>query len=120
MTHETTNVKIPVDKTIAPIVQYIIDNYMYNLIPFASCEGDNNSQAYISLIVRDMPSLESLLSKLGAHHYGIQVTFDAPIGNIVVSSFDLRWPVQNTKSLLSIVEMHKKHKSKGTTKEYNE
>jgi hypothetical protein len=61
--HLTSDVKIPVDAVVAPIVQHIIDKYMYAIIPFSSCQGSETDDAYITFVVRHRPTFDNMLSE---------------------------------------------------------
>jgi hypothetical protein len=63
MKHKTVDCCISVDEGIAPIVQFILYNYMYSMVPYGSCE-DNKGKAQISLMFRFKSEVECLVKDL--------------------------------------------------------
>ena len=69
--HATKNCTIEVDAGIKTLVQYILDKYSYQVIPFACCqgeerrnEGDLIQAPYIALVVRDLNAFNKFMHEV--------------------------------------------------------
>ncbi|MFW6243465.1 MAG: hypothetical protein ACOC2W_04830 [bacterium] len=100
--HKTKKCYIEVDEQLAPFVQYILDNYSYEIIPIASCQGNKNKPAYILLFVRKLEAINSLIFELQLRDYMIIEYFDTNI-------FRFEWESKNTKEAFRMIH-HKKDK----------
>jgi len=96
--HQTKKCSIQVDKDIAPIVQYILDNYMFELIPVSSCQENKvEGRAYILLLVRRLTSLDKLIVEIGLKGM-LKVEYTAP-NVLLLPTFTLSWPVRLTETI---------------------
>lgn len=95
MMHEQCNVSIPIDNNIQYIVKYILTEYPYTLIPFASCEGNVDEvittefpSAYIGLIVTDLDMLDKLFSEIFGNVPNVIINYSLYNG---VRQYVIRW-----------------------------
>ena len=87
MNHKTTKCTIEVDITIAPIVQFILDNFKYQLMPLASCGGnDENDTSYLTLYIRDLKELDKFLASIQSHLDDVIITYEQD------RLFRISWP----------------------------
>ncbi|MCK9429441.1 MAG: hypothetical protein M0R17_05515 [Candidatus Omnitrophica bacterium] len=98
MSHNTNLCKINVDKNISKIVQFFLDKTTYEIIPFASCEGD--STAYISVIVR---SNEAFLIILNLLFYEIYFKFERENTHDCIS-YTIRWDNKDTNKIIENIK----------------
>jgi hypothetical protein len=107
MIHKEGQCIIKVDEKIVPIVQYILDNYPYSVVPFSCCEGDKDTMAQISVIVRDMQEFNKLLTDIFLGTDDVEIRYK--IWNNV-GTYLLEWPYQHTDWLLNMIKPLKKVK----------
>lgn len=99
--HKQTSVFCTVDEKIAPVIQYIIDNYPM-VIPFASCQGcydvveaaklNESIDCYISLIVRNISQFNDMCRFFGIYQVQYQIPEDefgcVPTWRITIPNLD--------------------------------
>jgi hypothetical protein len=87
MNHEQTSCIINVDKSIAHIIQFILNNFQYHLAPLASCGGnDENDTSYLTLYVRDLREFDRFLASVQAHLDDVNITYEQD------RIFRISWP----------------------------
>lgn len=103
--HKTVKCFINVDIKIAPIIQYIFDKYKYSIIPFSSCEN-NNDKSFISVIVRDMKDFNIFIEETNISAF-------AEIQYLYCNEFIIRWDRKHTKIIIDIINQlkNKNHKT---------
>ena len=99
MNHKTTKCTIEVDITIAPIVQFILDNFKYQLMPLASCGGnDENDTSYLMLYVRDLRQFDKFLASIQSHLDDVTITYDQD------RLFNITWPSRINEDFIIITK----------------
>lgn len=105
MSHTTVKCTINVDKKIAPIVQYFLDNYQYELIPFSSCQENGDGNAFVMLLVRDIKAFNDFLKKIEGL-YSLHVEYSANVSHTgELHNFTISWPAKDTNSLNTLLEV---------------
>jgi hypothetical protein len=91
--HPLEKCTILVDEEIKNIVQFILDNYTFGIIPFSSCQNRDN-RSFIAIIVRDINDLNKLLERIfydrisnGTLDFICEYNFYKNLGN----SYELSW-----------------------------
>lgn len=95
MNHEQLDCTIKVDKSIAHIIQFILDNFKYCLAPLASCGGnDDTDSSYLTLYVRDLRELDKFLASVQAHLDDVNITYEQD------RIFRISWPSRLNKDFI--------------------
>jgi len=88
-THITSQCKIDVDEEIVDVVQFILDNYMYKILPFASCQNQND-EAYISVTVSNPDHIDKLMEDFKLYKDEIHISYFPKTSNYF-RTFYLQW-----------------------------
>jgi len=88
--HEHVPCTFMVDEGVANIVQYLLDEYTYSLLPFTSCEN-MLGEAFVGFVVRCGKDLRKLAGELPTYAK-IKRQRNYPSHGIELNGYYLTWP----------------------------